>query len=87
MTLALAGGHKVSGKQNLLASFSGTFEQNGMKFDEAMKRFKLKLLIKILSRFDVIKGNNCCFTDCINPPPPKKKKQPKKQQNKTKQKL
>ena len=41
----MAGGNKVSRKQNLLAYFfSHTIELNRMKFDMAMKQFKLNFL-------------------------------------------
>ena len=54
VTLTLAGGHKVSTKQNLLASFSYTSQLNGIKFGVVMKQFKLNILRLLLSEIYVI---------------------------------
>ena len=52
-TLTLAGGHKVSTKQNLLASFFWhTFRLIGMKIDVELKHFKLNILRLRLSQID-----------------------------------
>ena len=41
-----------------------------MRYDLAMTQFKLNILRQLLTEIYGIKGNNCCFTDCIK----KKKK-------------
>ena len=63
--LTLPGCHKVSAKQNLLASFSHTMQLNEIKSALMMKQFKLNILIPLLDEVCVTKGYNCCFTDCI----------------------
>ena len=51
LTLTLPGGHKVSAKQNLLASFSlQAFRLIGMKCDEVMEQFSLNILRPLLSK-------------------------------------
>ena len=74
LTSTLPWGHKVGAKQNLLASFSGTFffffflNLIRLKFGVVMKQFKLNILRLISSKifsFFLNKGNNCCLTDCI----------------------
>ena len=64
LTLNLAGVHKISWKQNLLASFSRTLQLIRMKFDLVLKQFKLNILIPLLSDSWFKKGNNHCFNDC-----------------------
>ena len=54
LTLILPGGHKVSAKQNMLASFSPTFfffffYLIRMKFDLVIKQFKLNTLRLLFS--------------------------------------
>ena len=50
LTLPFAGDHKVSTKQNLLASiFSHIFQLTKMKFDMVLKQFKLNILILSLN--------------------------------------
>ena len=66
MTLTMAGGHKVSAKQNLLASSSCTFFcWSEWKFDMVLKQFKLNVLILNLSEILWNKENNCQFTDSV----------------------
>ena len=48
-TLTLPGGHKVSGKQNLLASFSQKLLLIRMKFITVFDQFKLNVPILFLS--------------------------------------
>ena len=65
VSLTLPGGHKVSPKQNLLASFFfHTFQLMRMNFDVVMEQFKLNILRLLLSKLYRKNGNNCCFTDC-----------------------
>ena len=72
-TLTLAGGHKLSGKQNLLASFSHTlfFQLIRINTDVMIKQFK-RIFDFVFSEICVTKASDCCFsfTDCIK----KKKK-------------
>ena len=52
LTVTLAGRHKVSAKQNLLASFIHTlFKLIRMKFDMVLEQFKLNILILVLTFF------------------------------------
>ena len=46
--------------------FSYTFRLVRKKFEVMFKQFKLNILILILSESALIKGNSCCFTDCVN---------------------
>ena len=56
MTLTLAGDHKVSGKQNVLASLSHILSQLIMwKFGMVMKQLKLKFLIPLFNDIFVIR--------------------------------
>ena len=50
LTLTFLWGHRVSAKQNLLASFSWTFHLIWMYVD-VMKQFKLNILILLLNDF------------------------------------
>ena len=49
LTLTMAGGHKVSTKQNLSARFSCTFQLTRMKFDMVLVWFMLNIPILLLS--------------------------------------
>ena len=42
-----------------------TFHLIRMKYDVIMKHFKLNILRLFLSKIYWNKGNNCCFTDCL----------------------
>ena len=68
-TVTSLGGHKVSVKQNLLASFPFSFHLIRIKFDVVTKQFKLNILRVrlLLSKISWNERNNCCFTDtdCI----------------------
>ena len=44
---------------------SHTFQLMRMRFDIMLMQFKVKILILTLIEIYWIKGNNCCFTDCI----------------------
>ena len=65
LTLSLPAGHKVSTKQNLLASFSPTFfiwsGWNIIWYGDSSWTISDYVFSKIYWN----KGNNCCFTDCI----------------------
>ena len=66
LSLTLPGGHKVSAKQNQLASFSShTFHLIRLKFDAVMKQFNVNILRLLLSEIYRNRWNNCCFTDCV----------------------
>ena len=45
--------------------FPHTFHMIKMRYDLAMTQFKLNILRQLLTEIYGIKGNNCCFTDCI----------------------
>ena len=49
LSVTLTGGHKVSAKQNILASFSSTLQLIRVKFDIVLKQFKLNNLILLFS--------------------------------------
>ena len=42
-----------------------TFQLVRMKLDVVMKQFKFNILVLFLSKIFLAKGNNCCFTHCI----------------------
>ena len=66
LALTLPGGHKVSAKQNVLASFFlHTFHLIRMEFDAVMKHFKMNILRLLLIRIFLNRGKNCCFTGHI----------------------
>ena len=56
----MAEGHKASNQQILLASFSLTLI--GML---VLKQFKLNFPSSLQSKIFLIKGNSCCFTNCV----------------------
>ena len=50
MTWVLPGGHMISAKETLLASFSRTFHLSRMKFDVVMKQLKLNIVRLLLRK-------------------------------------
>ena len=65
-TLTLAGGHKASISQNLLASFSNTLFniKHGISCHLKLAEHPDAMFKKIFG----IKGNKFCFTDCVQKP-------------------
>ena len=68
MAMALAEGHRVNTKQNLLewAFWLLFFNEKGLfhTFQLAMmKQYSLNILITLWKKNYSVKGNNCCLTD------------------------
>ena len=61
VTSTLVWGHKVNSKQKPVDFiFLHSFQLSGMMFIEAVKQFKMNILILPLSEIYLIKGNRCC---------------------------
>ena len=58
-------GWVLHAKQNLLASFSHSFQLITVECDMVLKQLKLNILVLFLSEIYWSKENTCCFTDCI----------------------
>ena len=67
LTLTSPAGHKISAKQNLLASFSHTlFIWLGWNLMWWWSNVSWTSCELQLSKICWNKGNNCCFTDCVS---------------------